>query len=437
MEHVRKENDINRIKGANTLIKQMFFITCVVAFCSLFFFNFFVEGFIITISVIAMPVLLYWYEDVNPIHVGIMIAIASPFFRMFTLVVSHMSIEIAFQVIWPEIFFYLCYSIIFNQIYVKRDRKLNDLVLAVFLSDFISNIIEMSLRLMTPALSLNVFRGLAVIALVRTTIIIILVIIVKQFRTLVVREAHERHYHHLLMMTSNFWSEIYFMEKNINYIEALMAKAFKLYHKAESSHADPEIVEIALDVAKEVHEVKKDYIRVIQGLEAITEKKLYDLEMGIHEIVKVVVTNTHNCYKNKAQKIHLVENVKSQAPVKYHFYMTSILRNLIGNAIEAFDEEENGFVQIDVYEAEEDLIIEVSDNGKGIKERDFPFIFNPGFSSKYALDSGEIQRGVGLSVVKGLVENIFLGTIEVESTEFKGTTFKICITLKNLSGGTV
>ncbi|GAU79165.1 ATP-binding protein [Fusibacter sp. 3D3] len=416
---------------------EMLFIAGMVSFCSLFFFNFFVEGFIITISVIAMPVLLYWYEEVNPIKVGIMIAIASPFFRMFTLLLSHISLEEAFQVIWPEIFFYITYSILFNALYVKRDRKLNDLVIAVFLSDFISNIVEMSLRLQTLGISLSVFRGLAIIALVRTMIIIVMVIVVKQFRTLVVREAHERHYHYLLMMTSNFWSEIYFMEKNINYIEALMAKAFKLYHKAESSQADPEIVAIALDVAKEVHEVKKDYIRVIQGLEAITEKKLYDLEMGIHEIVKVVITNTHKCYKEKEPNIHLIENVKSQACVKYHFYMTSILRNLIGNAIEAFDKEDHGYVRIDVFEEAEALFMEISDDGKGIKSRDFPFIFNPGFSSKYASDSGDIQRGMGLSVVKGLVENVFLGTIKVESTENVGTKFTINISLKNLSGGAI
>lgn len=414
------------------IFKQMLLITGIVSFCSLFFFNFFIEGFIITISVIIMPILFYWYEEVNPLKVGFMIALASPFFRMFTLLASHYTTEEAFGVIWPEIFFYMMYSILFNQLYVKRNRKLNDFVLAAFLSDFGSNIVEMALRMGTLEISFDIFRGLAVIALVRTAIIVVFVAIIKHFRTLIVREAHERHYHNLLLMTSNFWSEIYFMEKNISYIEALMAKAFKLYHKAEMGKADSEIVELALDVAKEVHEVKKDYIRVIQGLEAITEKRLYDLEMGIHEIVKVVMASTHNCYKKQMQAVHLIENVKSQTLIRYHFYMTSVIRNLVGNAIEAFDEGQSGYVRIEVYEDASLLNIEVSDNGKGIKQRDMPYVFNPGFSSKYAVDSGDVQRGVGLSVVKGLVENVFKGHICFISKENQGTTFKIAIPLETL-----
>jgi signal transduction histidine kinase len=65
--------------------------------------------------------------------------------------------------------------------------------------------------------------------------------------------------------------------------------------------------------------------------------------------------------------------------------------------------------------------IEVTDNGRGIKEADIEKIFDPGFSTS----SGD-GRGLGLSIVKTLVEKAG-GTIAVESEEDLGTKFTITL----------
>lgn len=420
--------------------RRMLWIATLVSFCSMFFFNFFIEGFIITVSVIVLPVLLYWYKQERLLLLGVILGVASPGFRWFTLLLSGHTGQEALGMVWPEFFFYVCYASIYHFWYLGGRRQLGNFAAAVFFCDFVSNWLEMGLRLGTPLIPFEILRGLGAIAVVRTGVVLLLVATVIGLQRYFQREAQAAHYQKLLMMTSNFWSEMYFLEKNALYIENLMAKAFKLYHHANKLPMAPteksELVELALEVAKEVHEVKKDYLRVIKGLEAITERRLFDLEMGMADILRVVIENTRHCLEAEsgadgkseskgATRIHFVERLHSNAPVRYHFYMTSVVRNLIGNALEALEAQSVGTITIDLVEDQDTVTLMVSDNGSGIQEKNLPFIFSPGFSTKYACETGESRRGVGLVVVKSLVEQVFCGTIQVNTVVDKGTTFTL------------
>ena len=64
--------------------------------------------------------------------------------------------------------------------------------------------------------------------------------------------------------------------------------------------------------------------------------------------------------------------------------------------------------------------VEISDQGKGIKEEDLTHIFSPFFSTK---NSG---TGLGLAICYNIIKE-HGGTIRVESTEGKGTTFKVSL----------
>ena len=134
-------------------------------------------------------------------------------------------------------------------------------------------------------------------------------------------------------------------------------------------------------------------------------------------------------------RIHIIERLHSNAPVQYHFYMTSVIRNLIGNAIESFNSQSVGTIEIDLVEDLETVTLIISDNGCGIQEKNMPFIFNPGFSTKYESDSGDSRRGVGLVVVKSLVEQVFCGTVAVSTEAGKGTTFTLSFDVNCLKEG--
>lgn len=414
--------------------QQLLVIASVVSFCSLFFFNFLVDGFIITISVVALPILLYLYNDINAIKACAVVAIASPLFRMTILVASGLGQIEAFSIIFPEILFYLTYGLVFYIFYYKR-QSLAYFPIAVYLSDFIGNLVEISLRTQLFGLNLEIIRGLAIVALVRTAIVFVSVFFIRYFHTFLVREEHEENYRRLLLLTSTFWSEIYFMEKNMIYIEDLMVKAYKLHKRTEELKSHEDIQRMSLDLSMGVHEVKKDYIRVIQGLQGVTEKKLYDVEMSMRDIAEVIELSTKKAISAEGKNIRLEFDIRSDTRVRYHFYMTSILRNLINNSIEAMDNQVFGKIKTLIYEADNKLVIIVEDNGAGIRESDLDYIFNSGFSSKYNETSGDVQRGLGLSIVKGFLETHFNGEIYVESTVDKGTQFKIEIELGILKGG--
>jgi CheY-like chemotaxis protein len=71
------------------------------------------------------------------------------------------------------------------------------------------------------------------------------------------------------------------------------------------------------------------------------------------------------------------------------------------------------------------LSVTVSDNGKGIQEKDLPHIFDR-FYQGGSHSSQQIGTGIGLHFVKSLIE-LHHGTIEVESIPNLQTTFKITI----------
>ncbi len=73
-------------------------------------------------------------------------------------------------------------------------------------------------------------------------------------------------------------------------------------------------------------------------------------------------------------------------------------------------------------------VVSITDTGCGIPEHNRKKIFDPFFTSK-AVGKG---TGLGLSVTYGIVR-AHGGTIEVESTEGVGTTFRILLPLESVA----
>jgi two-component system, chemotaxis family, sensor kinase CheA len=137
--------------------------------------------------------------------------------------------------------------------------------------------------------------------------------------------------------------------------------------------------------------------------------------------------------------------------------LAHLIRNAADHGIETASERAaagkpaNGTVRLDAYHEGDQVVIEVSDNGRGIDrekvirraiERGLMsatetsrmneaeinhLIFTPGFST--AENVTEISgRGVGLDVVKSALDNL-KGSIEIETEAGKGTTFRLIVPL--------
>lgn len=112
---------------------------------------------------------------------------------------------------------------------------------------------------------------------------------------------------------------------------------------------------------------------------------------------------------------------------------TQIVGNLLSNAIK-FSVNES-LIQLKVAVVGDQFYIEVIDFGKGISQKDFPFIFSADRPTTSVGTAGERGTGFGLPIVKSVVE-ILGGSIHVESKseqdgfEKTGSVFKINIPVR-------
>ncbi|MDP1884297.1 MAG: HAMP domain-containing sensor histidine kinase [Candidatus Moranbacteria bacterium] len=106
-----------------------------------------------------------------------------------------------------------------------------------------------------------------------------------------------------------------------------------------------------------------------------------------------------------------------------------VAMNLVNNAIDAYSgfdgkfDAKNKTREVSITLDEEDGVVSlvVQDNGAGISENNMRRIFEPFFSTK----NSNKGAGIGLSLVKRIVEEDFNGTISVESRENIGTKFTV------------
>lgn len=95
-----------------------------------------------------------------------------------------------------------------------------------------------------------------------------------------------------------------------------------------------------------------------------------------------------------------------------------VVENLCKNAVDAM--EGQGSITFHIEEKGKNVRIDVTDTGKGILKSKFKTVFNPGYTTK------KRGWGLGLSLVKRIVESYHGGKIFVKSSEIgKGTTFRI------------
>jgi signal transduction histidine kinase len=97
-----------------------------------------------------------------------------------------------------------------------------------------------------------------------------------------------------------------------------------------------------------------------------------------------------------------------------------VIENIMRNAIDAL--QGKGSIKVSVSESNNQVFVDISDTGRGIKSTHLKTVFEPGYTTK--------QRGwgLGLSLVKRIVEDYHKGTVYVLQSELgKGTTFRISL----------
>ena len=106
-----------------------------------------------------------------------------------------------------------------------------------------------------------------------------------------------------------------------------------------------------------------------------------------------------------------------------------VFENLIRNSLDALDKE-NGIIEIEpqLHPKERQIVVLYKDNGQGIPRQNRNKIFRPGMTTK------KHGWGLGLTLVKRIIEAYHQGQIRLIHTSSQGTTFEIVLPVGTVAG---
>jgi signal transduction histidine kinase len=142
-----------------------------------------------------------------------------------------------------------------------------------------------------------------------------------------------------------------------------------------------------------------------------------------HYIAEQISNMVEYMRKRAAGKVQLVFNAggheQLQAMISGPLF-DWVIENLLKNALDSM--EGRGSIKIDLQETAENILIDVTDTGKGISRQNVAKVFKPGFTTK------KRGWGLGLSLSKRIIEQYHKGQLFVKQSELgKGTTFRIVL----------
>ena len=183
---------------------------------------------------------------------------------------------------------------------------------------------------------------------------------------------------------------------------------------------------INMDYLKKAEKSIDRLINIIDDLETITqlESGVLDLDLDAFDIAalcKDIYSSLELVAAKKNIRLELAR--KYDKPVMVFadkFRIRQVLVNLIANSIKYG--RDNGTTLVALNYLNDDIVVEVGDNGDGIDEKHLPRIFE----RFYRIDKGRSREqggtGLGLAIVKHIIE-AHGKSIKVESVPGTGTTF--------------
>jgi two-component system phosphate regulon sensor histidine kinase PhoR len=168
-------------------------------------------------------------------------------------------------------------------------------------------------------------------------------------------------------------------------------------------------------------------ISQLESGELVMEYEKFDINLLVKEVYEQLEIKA----KNKKITLEIKDGCNKPFFVMADKYrIRQVLVNLITNAIKYGNE--NGHVIASYYDMDENVLIEIADNGNGISQEHLPRIFE----RFYRVDKSRVRQddeggtGLGLAIVKHIIE-AHNQTINARSTEGRGTTFGFTLSKAN------
>jgi two-component system, OmpR family, phosphate regulon sensor histidine kinase PhoR len=166
-------------------------------------------------------------------------------------------------------------------------------------------------------------------------------------------------------------------------------------------------------------------IAIVQDLDTITQLELNEVQLDITTFdITQVIRDVIESFELKAKERNINVVLQHQEAVMVEADKSKIrqvLVNLIENGIK-YSKDKGGEVRIKTFDMEDQYLIEVSDHGIGIGEKDINRVFERFFRTDKARSRQFGGTGLGLAIVKHIIE-AHNQTINVRSKYGEGTVF--------------
>jgi CheY-like chemotaxis protein len=180
-------------------------------------------------------------------------------------------------------------------------------------------------------------------------------------------------------------------------------------------------VDRSLAVIEKSAQDGRETVRRIQEFSRVRRDRAQtplDLTQIVRDSLELTQTRWEDDAASRNVAIQVEEFYKEVPPVLGHdSEFREVFMNLILNAIDAMPQ--GGILRVSCQLDGDRVVAEVGDSGVGMTEDIRRHLFDPFFSTK-----GTSGTGLGLSVVYGIV-NRHHGTIDVETSPGRGTTFRV------------
>lgn len=176
-----------------------------------------------------------------------------------------------------------------------------------------------------------------------------------------------------------------------------------------------------------IHDEVDNMSNLINDILMISRLENKDIDVIKHPVhLMPLVDEIVDTMQVEIDKRHLTvtKNVEDITYISNHQHMYQLLSNLITNAIKY--NVENGSITIEAHQSETNIIIVVSDTGRGISKIDQGRVFERFFRCDQGRDKETGGTGLGLAIVKHIVQ-YYHGNIHLSSKLNEGTTFKIVL----------
>lgn len=185
---------------------------------------------------------------------------------------------------------------------------------------------------------------------------------------------------------------------------------------------DDDVIDIVNDMNTEIQHIislASGYMRL--GKPSASNRKNINVNIILRDLVGTLKSIGH--LKTTNLKLNL-SKMTSKVYVDRE-RLDQVFRNLILNALQAMQgrKKKNLTISTRVDKTSKSIIVVISDSGHGIPKKNLNKIFDPYFTTK----SEESGTGIGLLIVKDIVETEYSGKVNVTSVSGKGTSFAISL----------